>query len=89
MTPATIVERSRLEDELAAIREQGYATSNGEIFMEVAGMAAPVFDHEGDVCGSIAIAGPIQRFTKDRRQEMLDKLLAATRRLSQLLGHVG
>ena len=88
LTPSTIVERSRLEDEFAAIREQGYATSNGELFIEVAGMAAPVFDHKNNVCAAIVIAGPIQRFTEDRRREMLDKLLASNRRLSQLLGHI-
>jgi len=88
LTPTTIVERSRLEEEFAAIRERGYASSNGEIFTEVAGMAAPVFDHENDVCAALTIAGPIQRFTEDRRQEMLDSLLASARRLSQLLGYV-
>ena len=88
LTPSTIVERRRLEDEFATIREQGYASSNGELFMEVAGMAAPVFDHKNNVCAAIVIAGPIQRFTEDRRREMLDKLLASNRRLSQLLGHI-
>ena len=89
LTPTTIVERSRLEKEFAAIRERGYASSNGEIFTEVAGMAAPVFDNENNVCATLAIAGPTQRFTEDRRPEMLANLLAAARRLSQLLGYVG
>ncbi len=89
LTPTTIVERSRLEKEFAAIRERGYASSNGEIFTGVAGLAAPVFDHENDVCAALAIAGPIQRFTEDRRQEMLHSLLASARRLSRLLGYVG
>jgi DNA-binding IclR family transcriptional regulator len=89
LTPTTIVERSRLEEEFAAIRERGYASSNGELFTEVAGMAAPVFDHENAVCAALAIAGPIQRFTEDRRQEMLDSLLASASRLSELLGYVG
>ena len=89
LTPTTIVERSRLEEEFAAIRERGYASSNGEIFTEVAGMAAPVFDNENHVCATLAIAGPTQRFTEDRRQEMLANLLAAARRLSQLLGSAG
>jgi DNA-binding IclR family transcriptional regulator len=88
LTPTTIVERSRLEKEFAAIRERGYASSNGEIFTEVAGMAAPVFDNENNVCATLAIAGPTQRFTEDRRQEMLANLLPAARRLSQLLGYV-
>jgi DNA-binding IclR family transcriptional regulator len=89
LTPATIVERSRLEEEFAAIRERGYALSQGEIFSEVAGMAAPVFNHEGSVCGSVTIAGPTQRFTEDRRQGLLDSLLDAARKLSQLLGNEG
>lgn len=87
LTPNTIVERSRLEKEFATIREQGYATSSGEVFTEVAGMAAPVFDHESSVCAALTIAGPIQRFTQDRHREMLESLLASARRLSQLLGH--
>ena len=89
LTPTTIVERSRLEEEFAAIRERSYASSNGEIFIEVAGMAAPVFDHDNDVCAALAIAGPIQRFTEDRCQERLDSLLTSARRLSQMLGYVG
>jgi DNA-binding IclR family transcriptional regulator len=89
LTPTTIVERSRLEEEFAAIRERGYASSNGEIFTEVAGMAAPVFDHENDVCAALTIAGPSQRFTEERRREMLDNLMASARRLSLLLGSAG
>jgi DNA-binding IclR family transcriptional regulator len=88
LTPKTIVERSRLEEEFATIREQGYASSSGEVFTEVAGMAAPVFDHENNICAALTIAGPIQRFTEDRHQEMLESLLASARRLSQLLGYV-
>lgn len=89
LTPTTIVERSRLEKEFRAVREQGYASSSGEVFTEVAGMAAPVFDNENNVCAALTIAGPTQRFTEDRRREMLENLLAAARRLSRLLGNDG
>jgi DNA-binding IclR family transcriptional regulator len=89
LTPATIVERSRLEKECAAIRRQRYALSRGELFSGVTGMAAPVFDHNNDVCGALTISGPVQRFTEKRRPEMLDSLLAAARNLSQLMGSSG
>jgi DNA-binding IclR family transcriptional regulator len=89
LTSNTIVERSRLEEEFVAIRKLGYASSKGEVFPEVSGMAAPVFDHENNVCAALTIAGPIQRFTEDRREEMLESLLASARRLSQLLGYDG
>ena len=88
LTPNTIVERTRLEEEFAVVRKRGYATSNGEVFTDVAGMAAPVFDHGNNICASLTIAGPAQRFTEDRRREMLESLLTSARRLSQLMGHV-
>jgi DNA-binding IclR family transcriptional regulator len=87
LTPTTIVERSRLEEEFAAIRERGYASSSGEVFTEVAGMAAPVFDHENNVCAALNISGSAQRFTQGRRPELLVNLLTAARKLSQLLGY--
>lgn len=89
LTPTTIVERRRLEEEFTAIREQGYALSLGEVFSEVAGMAAPVFNHEGSVSGSVTIAGPKQRFSEDRQHEMLTALLDAAHKLSHLMGYSG
>jgi DNA-binding IclR family transcriptional regulator len=86
LTSSTIVERSSLEDELAVIRKRGYASSNGEIFTGVAGLAAPVFDHKNEVCAAVTIAGPSQRFTEDRRRDMLNTLLDSAGRLSRLLG---
>jgi DNA-binding IclR family transcriptional regulator len=89
ITPSTIVERDRLGKEFETIREQGYAFSRGELVPEVAGMAAPVFDHENNVCGAMAVAGAEQRFTAERRQDMLKNLLSSAQKLSRLLGNVG
>jgi len=87
VTPATIVKREQLVEELAAIRKQGYAVSNGELVYEVGGIAAPVFNHEGKVVGALTVAGPIQRFTEDLCKEKLRDLLDATKKLSYMLGH--
>jgi DNA-binding IclR family transcriptional regulator len=38
------------------------------------------------VCGAVTIAGPIQRFTKDRRRKMRDSMLEAADSLSQMMG---
>ncbi|UCG07147.1 MAG: IclR family transcriptional regulator [Desulfobacterales bacterium] len=89
ITPATIVERDRLEKEFESIRKQGYAFSRGELVPEVAGMAAPVFDHENSICGAMAVAGAEQRFTAVRQKDMLKNLLASAQKLSCLLGNVG
>ena len=57
------IERARLgtdwdtfRSSLRAIRQQGHAYSAGEYRPGIAGLAAPLFNREGDVLGSIALA---------------------------------
>ena len=87
ITPATIVSRKPLEAELAAIRRQGYALSRGELVTDVAGMAAPVFDHSAAVCAALTISGPLQRFSDQHCREMRADLLASAAQISGLLGY--
>ena len=88
ITPATIVDRERLEQEFEAIRTRGYASSIGELVPEVAGIAAPVFDHTRSIVGALTIAGPVQRFAGERFQEMCKDLTDCARKLSLLLGNM-
>jgi DNA-binding IclR family transcriptional regulator len=89
VTPATIVKREQLMEELDKVRKQGYAISNGELVYEVGGVAAPVFNNAGEVTGALTVAGPIQRFTDELCRAKLRDLLDATRKLSYMLGHDG
>lgn len=86
-TDQTIADPDALQKELEIIRSQGYATSKGELVSEVAGLAAPVYDHDGRVCAALTIAGPKQRFNAERCKQMLEQLLDAARQLSLLLGN--
>lgn len=45
-----------LRAKLAAIRQQGYSFSLGEYRSGIAGLAAPLFNKDGEVLGSIALA---------------------------------
>ncbi|MBC5784382.1 IclR family transcriptional regulator [Ramlibacter sp. USB13] len=45
-----------LRAKLAEIRQQGYAFSAGEYRAGIAGLAAPLFNKDGEVLGSIALA---------------------------------
>jgi DNA-binding IclR family transcriptional regulator len=45
-----------LRGKLAAIRQQGYSFSAGEYRAGIAGLAAPLFNKDGEVLGSIALA---------------------------------
>jgi len=51
-----------------------------------AAIAGPLFDYENKVPAALAIVGPAFRFTEDRRQEFLGKLLEASGEMSRLMG---
>ena len=85
-TPMTMVDPKKIKKELSAIKARGYAINRGERELEVAAVAGPIFDHEQQVRSALAVVGPIQRFEDNRVSELVQHLLAATRRISQSLG---
>ncbi|MGQ9696181.1 MAG: IclR family transcriptional regulator [Thermodesulfobacteriota bacterium] len=87
LTPHTINNPKQLLKELEIIREQGYAASFGERDAEVAALAAPIFNHEGKICASLSIAGPISRFSREHNVQHFKILLATAKRLSEMLGY--
>lgn len=89
ITPATIVKREQLMEELESVRLQGYAVSNGELVYEVGGVAAPIFDNDQKVVAALTVAGPIQRFSDNLYKKKLNELLDACRKLSYMLGYDG
>ncbi len=85
-TPHTIIDREKLKEELAAIGKKGFAINKGERELEVAAIAAPIFNYNNMVEAALAVVGPIQRFSGEREKELLRELLAGTQKISELLG---
>jgi len=88
LTPHTIKNPKLLLQELERIRQDGYAFSFGERDAEVAALAAPIFNHEGKICASLSIAGPISRFSREHNVQHLKILMATAKRISEMLGYV-
>lgn len=86
-TPNTITDRDRLEQELEVIRRREYAISRGERVSDVASVAAPVRNQNGDVVAAINISGPITRLQEDVLERHASFVLAAARELSEALGY--
>jgi DNA-binding IclR family transcriptional regulator len=86
LTPETVIDPGKLNRELEAIRNRGYAFSQGERVSDVWSVAAPVFDHTNKVCSAVGITGPIYRFPKQVRQRSLKIVLGKARDLSRRLG---
>lgn len=87
-TDATVADLDVLAAQLARIREQGYAVSDGEWRVGVCGLSVPVRDHTGAVIAALGMSGPV-----DRMRPQIDELAAALKEaahdIERRLGHVG
>jgi DNA-binding IclR family transcriptional regulator len=85
-TPNTITGAAELHDELAMIRERGYAVDNEEYDEGLRCIGAPIQDHTGAVVAALGVGGPVTRVTPERLNELSDLVSQAAAGLSRRLG---
>jgi DNA-binding IclR family transcriptional regulator len=68
-TQHTITDEAELREELASIREKGFAFCMGEHLENLWAVGAPIILDDGSVLGSIGIAGPVHRMKQEWFQE--------------------
>lgn len=71
VTEHTITDREAFLEELADVRDRGYAYNREEHVTGYCGIAAPVREEDGRVLGALAVGGPASRFTADRMKDAL------------------
>lgn len=77
-TPNTITDPDDLAEELAEIREQGFALNLKEDLEGIHAVAVPLSFDDEVVRGALAIAGPAHRMDRERCEtELVDALMAA------------
>tara|TARA_R110002110_G_scaffold101514_4_gene257868 strand:+ start:148 stop:888 length:741 start_codon:yes stop_codon:yes gene_type:complete len=69
------------------VRRTGVRVSEGEIIEGAVAVAAPVFDRDGTVKGSVCVFGPEVRLTGVRRQHCIDQVRGASEDISRALGY--
>jgi len=74
-----------IREELARVRERGYATCVGEIDEGLAAIAAPVRQNDGLVLYAVGMTGPIQRIMGDNLPQSLKTLTDACGKLANKL----
>jgi IclR family transcriptional regulator, acetate operon repressor len=87
MTPRTLVDRAALEEDLAAVRERGYATLVDELEPGLSVVAAPVLDAGGGVVAALAISGPTTRLPPHRLVLLGNLAIEQAQAVSERLGH--
>ena len=87
LTPRTLVDPAALEEDLAAVRERGYATLVDELVPGRSVVAAPVLDAGGDVVAALAVSGPTTRLPPHRLAVLGRLAIEQADAVSERLGH--
>lgn len=74
--------RRRLQSEIGAIRQQGFAVSEGQIMDGAMAIAAPVFNSADRVVGSVGIYGPSTRLKSEDISEISAALLGCVKQIT-------
>jgi DNA-binding IclR family transcriptional regulator len=81
-TENTITERSTLDDELAQIREDGYATNSEESTTGLYAIGVPILDETDQAIGAVSVSCPARRMrSEESRRTVLNKTLGAVNEL--------
>lgn len=77
---------AQLAAEIARVRRRGWATAPDAVIAGVNALAAPVFDHNGRIAGSIAIVGATQFIPAEPHRGQVEAVTKAAARISAGLG---
>jgi DNA-binding IclR family transcriptional regulator len=86
LTPNTIVSPKKLQKQIAAARENGFALGLRTFENEVIGLAAPLFDWSGHSFGAVSVASVASRFTASSRKEISSFVIDAAIRITRATG---
>lgn len=85
-TRYTITDIKQVRELLARVRRDGYAINDQEFVTGSTGIAAPLFDAQGDVVAAINLGTLTSRYV-ERREELLLMLRSAADQISRALGY--
>ena len=86
-TPATIVDRHLLEEDLQAVKARGYSISNQEVLLHQVGLGAPVLGSGGDVAGAISSRLDSDELDTEFMSKTADLLVQAANQISMDMGY--
>lgn len=77
-TDNTITDKEALYEELAEIRERGYAYNDEEEVEGLRAVGAPITGPDGDVLGALSLSGPKSRLHSDRFNQEIPEMVKET-----------
>jgi IclR family transcriptional regulator, KDG regulon repressor len=86
LTPHTIVDPKRIEEEILHAITAGFAAAPEEAMLGINAVAAPIFDEKDACVGSVAVVGSIQFLPAAADARTVDAVKAAGQDISRKLG---
>ena len=83
LTPYTLSTSEGLIENLATVRQRGFAVSEQELEEQINAVGAPIFDQDKNPIASIAVAGPAYRLPLERMLTIAPILVATANEISQ------
>lgn len=86
-TPRTITDPDKLKKELKEVRQRGFALEKEELVTGGMGLAAPFFNHSGEVYGAVSLFAIPERLKKPAKiQELGRRVMETAFEISSLYG---
>ena len=79
--------RAELVKALDVVRNRGYAVSYGEVFVGAVALAAPTFNHNGEVAGCLGVFGPKARVKDADISRIGTQVIQAANAISEQFGY--
>ena len=86
LTEHTITNRRVLKRDLKNVRQRGYAICDREEFLQISGIAAPVFDYQSNVIASIGLWAHTRNSDLQNLEDNAEELLELTSEISNRFG---
>ena len=85
-TRATVTKPKELSVAIEKVRRQGWATAPDQVMPGVNALAAPVFDHRGAWCGTLALVGSTQFIPGRPPKLLVEQVTTAAAEVSRSMG---
>ncbi|MBI5566755.1 MAG: IclR family transcriptional regulator [Chloroflexi bacterium] len=86
LTPHTIADKQALRDELARVRQQGWAQSWEELELGLAAVGAPIRGRDGNVIAAVSVSGPTVRIDQAQIKHLTILVMDTCKRISRDVG---
>lgn len=84
----TITDKDKLYGLIKQARKDGYTVSSSELEDHTCSVAAPIFDHNGDVVAGLSIAGIEANYQEEDIKVYSQKVIEAANEISAKLGYI-